>query len=56
VRPRSPNARADFLHEEGFAFAEVDLEKPTVLFFTRSSTSSRRAPARAVRKTGSRRR
>jgi hypothetical protein len=34
VRPEPPNERADFLHEEGFTFAEVDLEEPPVLFFT----------------------
>jgi hypothetical protein len=34
VQPRPPNERADFLHEEGFTFAEVDLEEPPVLFFT----------------------
>jgi hypothetical protein len=33
VRPKPPNERADFLHEEGFAFAEVDLEEPPLLFF-----------------------
>jgi hypothetical protein len=34
VRPAPPNERADFLHGEGFTFAEVDLEEPPVLFFT----------------------
>jgi hypothetical protein len=33
VRPQPPNERADFLHEEGFEFAEVDLEEPPPLFF-----------------------
>jgi hypothetical protein len=33
VRPRPPNERADFLHGEGFEFAEVDLEEPPLLFF-----------------------
>jgi len=33
VRPNPPNERADFLHEEGFEFAEVDLEEPPLLFF-----------------------
>jgi hypothetical protein len=33
VRPKPPNERADFLHEEGFEFAEVDLEEPPLLFF-----------------------
>jgi len=28
-----PNERADFLHEEGFEFAEVDLEERPLLFF-----------------------
>ena len=34
VRPKPPNERADFLHEEGFSFAEVDLEEPPLLFFS----------------------
>ena len=34
VRPDAPNERADFLHGEGFTFAEVDLEEPPVLFFS----------------------
>lgn len=34
VRPEPPNERADFLHGEGFTFAEVDLEEPPALFFT----------------------
>jgi hypothetical protein len=34
VRPKPPNERADFLHEEGFEFAEVDLEEPPLLFFS----------------------
>jgi hypothetical protein len=33
VRPEPPNERADFLHEEGFEFAEVDLEEQPLLFF-----------------------
>jgi hypothetical protein len=33
VRPKPPNERADFLHEEGFTFAEVDLEEQPLLFF-----------------------
>jgi hypothetical protein len=33
VRPKPPNERADFLHEEGFEFAEVDLEEQPLLFF-----------------------
>jgi hypothetical protein len=33
VRPKPPNERADFLHEKGFTFAEVDLEEPPLLFF-----------------------
>jgi hypothetical protein len=33
VRPEPPNERADFLREEGFEFAEVDLEEPPLLFF-----------------------
>jgi hypothetical protein len=33
VRPKPPNERAEFLHEEGFEFAEVDLEEPPLLFF-----------------------
>jgi len=33
VRPKPPNERADFLHEEGLTFAEVDLEEPPALFF-----------------------
>jgi hypothetical protein len=33
VRPEPPNERADFLHEEGFEFAEVDLEQQPSLFF-----------------------
>jgi hypothetical protein len=32
-RPEPPNERADFLHGEGFEFAEVDLEEPPLLFF-----------------------
>jgi hypothetical protein len=34
VRPKPPNERADFLHQEGFEFAEVDLEEPPLLFFS----------------------
>jgi hypothetical protein len=34
VRPKPPNERADFLHKEGFEFAEVDLEEPPLLFFS----------------------
>ena len=34
VRPTPPNERADFLHEEGFTFTEVDLEEAPLLFFT----------------------
>jgi hypothetical protein len=34
VRPKPPNERADFLHGEGFEFAEVDLEEPPLLFFS----------------------
>ena len=34
VQPAPPNERADFLHGEGFTFAEVDLEEPPMLFFT----------------------
>ena len=33
VRPKPPNERADFLHEEGFEFAGVDLEEQPLLFF-----------------------
>ena len=33
VLPKPPNERADFLHGEGFEFAEVDLEEPPLLFF-----------------------
>lgn len=33
VRPEPPNERAEFLHGEGFTFAEVDLEEPPALFF-----------------------
>jgi hypothetical protein len=33
VRPEPPNERADFLHEEGFEFAEVDLEEQPLRFF-----------------------
>jgi hypothetical protein len=33
VRPKPPNERADFLHQEGFEFAEVDLEEQPLLFF-----------------------
>lgn len=33
VLPRPPNERADFLRQEGFEFAEVDLEEPPLLFF-----------------------
>jgi hypothetical protein len=33
VRRKPPNERADFLHEEGFEFAEVDLEEQPLLFF-----------------------
>ena len=33
VRPKPPNERTDFLHEEGFEFAVVDLEEPPLLFF-----------------------
>jgi hypothetical protein len=33
VRPKPPNERADFLHEDGFEFAEVDLEEQPLLFF-----------------------
>ena len=33
VRPKPPNEQADFLHGEGFEFAEVDLEEPPLLFF-----------------------
>ena len=34
VRPTPPNERADFLHEEGFTFSEVDLEERPLLFFS----------------------
>ena len=34
VRPKPPNERTDFLHEDGFTFAEVDLEEPPLLFFS----------------------
>jgi hypothetical protein len=34
VRPQPSNERADFLHDAGFTFAEVDLEEPPLLFFT----------------------
>jgi hypothetical protein len=34
VRPKPPNERADFLHDEGFEFTEVDLEEPPLLFFS----------------------
>lgn len=34
VRPEPPNERTDFLHENGFTFAEVDLEEPPLLFFS----------------------
>jgi len=34
VRPKPPNERADFLHDDSFTFAEVDLEEPSLLFFT----------------------
>ena len=34
VRPKPPNERADFLHDDGFTFAEVDIEEPLLLFFT----------------------
>jgi hypothetical protein len=33
VVPRPPNERTDFLHQEGFEFAEVDLEEQPLLFF-----------------------
>ena len=33
VRPKPPNERTEFLHEEGFEFAEVDLEEQPLLFF-----------------------
>ena len=33
MRPEPPNERANFLHGEGFTFAEVDLEEPPLLFF-----------------------
>jgi hypothetical protein len=33
VRPKPPNERTDFLHQEGFEFAEVDLEEQPLLFF-----------------------
>ena len=34
MQPEPPNERADFLHGEGFTFAEVDLEEPPALFFS----------------------
>src|SRR5262245_53986416 len=34
VQPEPPDERADFLHGEGFTFAEVDLEEPPSLFFS----------------------
>jgi hypothetical protein len=34
VRPQPPNERANFLHGEGFEFAEVNLEEPPLLFFS----------------------
>ena len=34
VRPKPPNERTDFLHEDGLTFAEVDLEEPPLLFFS----------------------
>jgi CBS domain-containing protein len=33
VVPKPPNERAEFLRQEGFEFAEVDLEEPPLLFF-----------------------
>jgi hypothetical protein len=33
VVPKPPNERADFLHQEGYEFAEVDLEEQPLLFF-----------------------
>jgi hypothetical protein len=33
VRPKPPNERASFLRDEGFEFAEVDLEERPLLFF-----------------------
>jgi hypothetical protein len=33
VRPKPPNERAYFLRDEGFEFAEVDLEERPLLFF-----------------------
>jgi hypothetical protein len=33
VLPKPPNERTDFLREEGFEFAEVDLEEQPLLFF-----------------------
>jgi hypothetical protein len=34
ARPKPPNERTDFLHEQGFTFTEVDLEEPPLLFFS----------------------
>ena len=34
MQPEPPDERADFLHGEGFTFAEVDLEEPPALFFS----------------------
>jgi len=33
VLPKPPNERTDFLRQEGFEFAEVDLEEQPLLFF-----------------------
>jgi hypothetical protein len=55
VRPKPPNERADFLREEAFTFAEVDLEEPPLLFFSAivDFFASRSDAARAKEKIGS---
>ena len=55
VRPKPPNERTDFLHEEGFTFAEVDVEEPPLLFFSAivDFLPSRSDATRAKEKIGS---
>ena len=55
ARPKPPNERADFLHEEGFEFAEVDLEERPLLFFAAivDFLPSRSDATRAKEKIGS---
>jgi hypothetical protein len=53
ARPEPRNERPDFLHEEGFEFAEVDLEEQPLLFFAAIVDFSPAVPTRPGRETAS---